>query len=227
LNRWPWARASSFSDMIKRALVFIMVAVAALGAVPNGQDRRVLDDRGRLLDAELALARTQKAYFFVDLAAERIELRIRGIVLKKWDIVSYGQWGRPLPSGSFKLLQKESLRTPARANITPDPVREKDNAPQGTDLKIMELGDMPGRFRFEFENGISIGFKAPARKIPARLGGLFQSIGRSLYLPLKTIWSIVRGIDFTDVQIGLKSQENAQSIYWTAQEGMSVLVLRK
>lgn len=210
--------------MRKRVILGTILATATLWAAAPTEGRRVLIDQGRLLEAELALVKTNKSYFFVDLAASRIELRIQGIVLKTWNVAEYTQWGRPLPSGSFKLVKKEALRTPRRTNITPGPDQEKQDKPKSSDPEVLELKDMPGRFSFEFENGIIIRFKSSARKIIPRLGYFLGSIGRAIYLPLKTIWAAVRRADFTDIQITAQSESDAQGIYWTAQEGMSVLV---
>lgn len=213
--------------MRKRMILGTILAAAALWAAPQTEDRRVLIDQGRLLEAELALAKTNKSYFFVDLAASRIELRIQGVVLKMWNVAKYAQWGRSLPSGSFKLLKKEALRTPRRTNITPGPDKEKQVKPKSSDPEVLELKDMPDRFSFEFEHGITIRFKSPARKIVPRLEYFWGVIGQAIYLPLKTIWAAVRRADFTDIQIIAQNESDAQRIYWTAQEGMSVLVFNK
>jgi hypothetical protein len=213
--------------MGKRMILGTILAAAALWAAPQTEDRRVLIDHGRLLEAELALVKTNKSYFFVDLEAKRVELRIQGVLLKTWNVAKYAQWGRPLPSGSFKLVKKEALRTPRRTNITPDPDKEKRNKAKSSEPEVLELKDMPDRFSFEFENGITIRFKSRTRKIFPRLGIFFGSIGRAIYLPLKTIWAAVRRADFTDIQITAQSKGDAQGIYWTAQEGMSVLVFHK
>jgi len=213
--------------MGKRVILGTILAAATLWAAPQTEDRRVLIDQGRLLEAETAIVKTNQSYFFVDLSARRIELRIQGVVLKTWNVAEYTQWGRPLPSGSFKLVKKEALRTPRRTNITPVADKEKQDKPKSSDPEVLELKDMPGRFSFEFENGITIRFKSPAKKIFPRLGYFLGSIGRAIYLPLKTIWAAVRHADFTDIQITAQRESDAQGIYWTAQEGMSVLVFRK
>jgi hypothetical protein len=213
--------------MRKIAISAILLAAAVLGAAPRLADKRVLVDQSKLLEAELALAKTNKSYFYFDLPANRVELRIQGVVLRSWDVAKYGQWGRPLPSGSFMLKKKEALRTPKRTNITPglDQVRsgkEKSNEPE-----VLELKDMPGRFSLEFDDGITIRFIASPRTVSARLTNVLSSLGRWLYLPLKTIMAAARRSDFTDIQLVLGNESDAQGIYWTAQEGMNVLVLRK
>jgi hypothetical protein len=213
--------------MRKIPISAIVLAAAVLGAAPRLADKRVLIDQSKLLEAELALAKTKKSYFYFDLPASRVELRIQGVVLRAWDVAKYKQWGRPLPSGSFKLKKKEALRTPKRTNITPGLDKVKSDKKKGSEPEVLELKDMPGRFSLEFENGITIRFNSSPQTVSARLTNMLSSLGRLLYLPLKTIMAAAMRSDFTNIQLVLGNESDAQGIYWTAQEGMKVLVLSK
>ena len=208
-------------------LTGLLLAAAAFGSALQITDRRVLLDQAKLLDAEVALAKSNKSYLYFDLSSNRVELRIQGVMLKTWDVADYSQWGRPLPSGSFKLEKKEALRTPKRKNITPVADKNKDEKNGGVDLEVLELKDMPGHFNFEFEKGITMRFKAVPHKLSMRLGNFFNSLGRLLTLPMKTILASLRKSNFTDIQLVLRNEIDAQGLYWAAEDGMSVLVLRK
>ena len=212
-----------------RRLTFagLILAAAALGAAPQIADRRVLLDQGRLLDRELAVAKSNKSYLSIDLPAGRIVLRNQGLTLKTWNIVRCSEWGRAFPSGSFKLKKKEALRTPKRKNITPGAEKEKREKPKGDDLEVLELKDMPGHFILDCEGGITIRFKYASGNLLKKLTDFVGALGRLAFLPLKTLTASVRSFDFTDVQIILPNENDVQSLYWTAEEGMSVLVLRK
>jgi hypothetical protein len=213
--------------MRKYLLTGLILAAAVLGATPQAADRRVLTDQAKLLDQELALAKTNKSYIYVDLSVGRVELRIQGLVLKTWAVSGYSQWGRPLPSGSFKLQKKEALRTPERKNITPGVEKEKGEKSNGGDLEVLEVKDMPGHFNLGCEGGITLRFRASSGKLSKRMAHFAASLGRSIYLPLRTLLASIRKSDFTDAQIVLTSETDVQSLYWTAEEGMSVLVMRK
>ena len=208
-------------------LAGLILAAAALGSAPQVADRRVLIEQGRLLDRELAVAKSNKSYLFIDLPAGRIELRNQGLVLRTWNITGFSQWGRLFPSGSFKLNKKEALRTPKRKNITPGAEKEKREKPKSDDLEVLEIKDMPGHFILDCEGGITLRFKYASGKLLKKLANLTDALGRLVYLPLKTLAASVRNFDFTDVQIILPSEKDVQSLYWTAEEGMSVFVLRK
>jgi hypothetical protein len=205
----------------------LILAAAAIGAAPQAADRRMLTDQSRLLDRELALAKANKSYLYVDLPAGRIELRIQGLVLKTWPVAEYSQWGRALPSGSFKLEKKDALRTPKRKNITPGAEKEKGEELKSNELEVLEVKDMPGHFNLNCEGGITLRFKSSTGRLFRKLGRGVGSLGRSIYLPLKTLLAAVKKTDFTDVQFNLASETDAQSLYWAAEEGMSVLVMRK
>jgi hypothetical protein len=213
--------------MKARRLFLFLLAAGILGAAPQAPDTRTLTDRGKLLDAEVLLAKTNKSYLYIDREAGRIELRIQGVVLKSWNMVSFKSWGRPLPSGAFKLTRKEALRTPKRKNITPNAESGKETKTEGKELEVLEVKDMPESFRFDCSAGITLHFRARPEGLFKRVGSFFGRLGRSLGLPLRTISAAARGADFTDIQIVLPSELDVKSLYWTAEDGSSVLVLSK
>jgi hypothetical protein len=213
--------------MRKSVSAVLIMAAAVLGAAPQAPDRRVLTEQAKLLDQELALAKTNKSYLYVDLSARRVELRIQGLVLKTWAVAGFSQWGRPLPGGSFKLRKKEALRTPERKNITPGAEKERSEKPKSGELEVLEVKDMPGHFNLGCEGGITLRFRASSGKLPIKMKNFIGSLARSIYLPVRTLLAAVRKADFTDVQIVLTSETDVQSLYWTAEEGMNVLVVHK
>jgi hypothetical protein len=213
--------------MKARRLFLFLLAAGTLGATPQAPNTRTLTDRGKLLDAEVLLAKTNKSYLYIDREAGRIELRIQGLVLKSWNMVSFKSWGRPLPSGVFKLIRKEALRTPKRKNITPNTESGKETKTADQGLEVLEVKDMPASFRFDCSAGITLHFRARPVGLLKRVGTLFGKLGRSLWLPLRTISAAARGADFTDIQIVLPGELDAKSLYWTVEDGSSVLVLNK
>ena len=211
--------------MSAKHIIFIILAAGAMSAAPQATENRGLIDRGKLLDAEVLLAKANKSYLYIDRAAARIELRNQGLVLKSWTVASFKTWGRSLPSGAFKLARKEDLRTPKRKNITPVAETGKEKKPESKDLEVLEVKDMPTSFRFDCSGGITLRFRARPKGLIKKVGTLLGSLGRSIVLPLRTIAAVARKIDFTDVQIVMPEELDAKSLYWTAEEGLSVLVL--
>lgn len=206
-------------------LTGILVTAAALAASAQPAERAALINQEKLLAAEINLAKTNKSYFYVDLKERRVELRIKGIVLKTWDVAGYSQWGRPLASGSFKIEKKEALRTPKRTNITPVADKGKNEKPKSGDLEVLEMKDMPAHFSFECEKGIMIHFKSRPKTVSDRVANFFGSLGRSIYLPIKTLLAAAKKTNFTDIQFVMRNKSDAQGIYWTAEEGMSLIIL--
>jgi hypothetical protein len=66
-------------------------------------------EENSLLRAEVQLAKSSKIYVIFDLAAKKITMKAKGIVLKELPVESYNLWGTPIRPRPLPLLGKTAL----------------------------------------------------------------------------------------------------------------------
>jgi hypothetical protein len=215
---------------VKRAPILAMYcAVLACGvfAQPSGD----LKSRNRLLESELALAKTGGSYMVIDIAGKAVSLRARGMIMRKWDIGSSRAWGKRIPMKTLKMKTKSALKPPQRANITPGkeekPAKESSSpaASSEPDLGILELKDMPVHYDLIFEDGIRVAVRPRSGKFGTRITSLGKTLGWYIGLPIKTIFRAIRKKPFTEISIVLSSEKDAREIYWAFLDGHRTIII--
>jgi len=185
------------------------------------------EEEGRLLEAELKLARKGRAYIILDTSPKRIYLKNRGITLREFEIIDTRHWGgREGVSGPIVLLKKRSLFKPERKEIKPPP-KDKDVEPVDTtpSLEFLELKDMPSNYTLLFEKGVSVSVRAtPGEGVIGWPKYLFLSMLRHIHYSFRTVWNYLRGKPFTMIELTM-NKEDAQALFWTLQEGVNILII--
>ena len=219
---------------MKRALRILILAGAAAALVTGAlaQSAAGLKSRNRLLESELALAKASGSYMVIDLAGKAISLKARGMTLRKWDIGSLRLWGKRIPMKTLMLQRKSALRPPQRTNITPGKDEAKPAAGSASpaasanpDLGILELKDMPLHYDLVFDDGIRVAVKPKTKKFGARMINLGKSLGWYLGLPIKTVFRTILKKPFTEISIVLRSEKDAQEIYWAYLDGHQTIII--
>ena len=153
-------------------------------------DKAALAKKQSSLNSEYALAKESQFYFVLDVLGRKLELRVRGMVLRSWPLQSMRFWGRPDFSGTVELVRKTTLKAPQRIVIKPGVGGKLEPAPAAKptpttgaapanpaefDLEALELKDMPKRFSLDFDNGLHV----TVRSKDAGSGGCLRSLGEA------------------------------------------------
>jgi hypothetical protein len=217
--------------------VMMMASWSAAGAT----DRAALAKKQSSLASEYTLAKDSNFYFVFDVLGRKLELRVRGMVLRTWPLRSMRFWGRPGFTGSVELVRKTTLKAPERIVIKPGEEEALVKVPAPTaksdaakavapataadyDLEALELRDMPQRFSLDFDNGLHVTVKA----VNADSGGLFKKLADAwqwyVALPLRTVFGTGGGKALSELELTFDDQKDAQSIYWHFFDGIKGLI---
>jgi hypothetical protein len=218
------------------ARIAVIILAGLVWAVPAAsQDKAGLFEKQNSLKSEYSLAKDSAFYFVLDILGRKLELRVRGMVLRSWEFQSMRFWGRPEFSGNVELVRKTALKAPKRIVIKPGGEDEKIEAapapvatPTGTDpaeftLEALELKDMPKKFSLDFDNGLHIKVKTAAS------GGLLGSM-REVWrwyvgLPLRNLFGPHTGAGLSELELTFDNDKDGQSIYWHLFEGIKGIIL--
>lgn len=167
------------------------------------------------LGVEYRLAGKPSFYFVLDLGAKVLELRVRGMTLRKWPIGGIRFWGEPAfrgESGTLELERKSALKVPERNVIKPGQAETVTSKPGEFELKALELKDMPDNFDLYFKSGLHIRVKTAGKGgLPSAIGGVFKWY---IALPLRNLFSSGKGKGPAELEISVPDRISAQSIYW-------------
>ena len=229
---------------MKKAAIFAALAAVALAGLGGAAatDKAALAKKQDTLTAEYGLAKEANFYFVFDVPGRKIELRVRGMVLKTWPVEAMRFWGRPDFSGTVELAKKTALKAPERIIIKPgeteEPVVKPAPAPVGKpaaagaaaasadyDLEALELRDMPKRFSLDLDNGLHI-------TVTAKTGGsmgfgarLKEAWRWYVRLPLMNLFGARQDKKLSELELVIADEKDAQSIYWHLFDGIKGIIL--
>ncbi len=206
---------------MRNKIAWIVILLSWLTAAAAADEKTKAFEQNKLLEAELALAKTSTSYLIMDFSEKSISLKSRGIILKKWEIRKARFWGQYVPIKAFVLLKKSAWFPPKRKNIVPGKEAQGD-----VDLEVLELKEMPSRYRLTFPDGIYISIRPRARKFFPFLGNIGTSIGRLTLLPLKALWFSMRKERFAEIELVMANYKEAKGLYWSFLEGQSCIIYR-
>jgi hypothetical protein len=179
------------------------------------EDATAIIEANRLLEEELKLAARPQIYLVLDLAAQVILIKSRGIELHRLPIAAWRQVGEGSLTGIFRLRARPSVNRPKAAPA--------DNT--NATVTAIELQHMPDQYDLVFDPGviISVGQSVRERPWPWVRGNVEEWWRRlSGMLGMK-----VDAESITAVRIHLTvAQEVAQSLAWTMTDGMPLIIGR-
>ena len=224
--------------MIKtRTLAAILLVSSIFGGPAAGADKADLAKKQNSLNSEYSLAKDSNFYFVLDVLGRKLELRVRGMVLRSWPFQSMRFWGRPELSGNVELVRKTALRAPERIVIKPGGDAEKvigvpapAAKPTGTDpaefnLEALELKDMPKIFSFDFDNGLRMLVKAKKAATGGPVGSMREAWSWYVDLPLRNLFSPPGGAGLSELELAFDNDKDAQSIYWHFFDGIKGIII--
>lgn len=232
---------------MKRTLIGAGLAgLAALGiilfAAPGraaSVDKAALAKKQDALTAEYSLAKDAKFYFVFDVRGRKMELRVRGMVLRSWPIEGMRFWGKPEFSGTVGLVKKTTLKAPERIVIKPGQEEELVKAPDPAakpaagapataadyDLEALELRDMPRRFSLDFDNGLHVIITARAGESRG-LGAKIKNAWRwHVTLPLRDVLGRSKEKARPELELVFADEKDSQAIYWHFFDGIKGLII--
>lgn len=228
---------------MRKSIAIAALAVMGLAAGWAGTaDRTDLAKKESALASEYSLAKESKFYFVFDVLGRKLELRVRGMVLRTWPLQAMRFWGRPDLAGSVALVRKTTLKSPERIVIKPGEEEAAAPAPATPaakpaasaaapataadfDLEALELRDMPKRFSFDFDNGLHVTVKAKNSDERGFAGTLTDAWRWYVDLPLRNLFGSREGKAISELELTFDEEKDAQSIYWHFFDGIKGIIL--
>ena len=173
-----------------------------------------------MVEQEISLAKSAGIYAVLDLGLKSLELKTRGMTLKRWEVVRSRSWGRAVEPRVYKILKRSTLFPPKRTNITPTPGEE----PKDVELGVLELSKMPTHFSINFEEGVRLKVRPKTKNVFKWLRNVGAAIVWYGFLPYKTVWRSVSKKPFTEIEIVAKSEQDARAIYWSFYENLNAVI---
>lgn len=226
---------------MKKALAAAVLGTLALAASGRGgdPDPAALAKRQAALAAEYGLAKEARFYFVLDVLARRLELRVRGMVLRSWPLQGMRFWGHPGFAGTVELVKKSALKAPERIVVKPGETGEASPAPppkpenKGTgaasageyDLEALELSDMPKAFSLDLDNGLHISVRSSDAGARSPASKLREALRWYVGLPLRNLFGSREGKKISELELVFAQGQDAQAIYWHFFDGIKGLIL--
>lgn len=216
-------RKGPFAGPLGSALLFacLLCGTSLFAADPAPQpsgpeEPALLREANRVLEEEIKLASVPHIYLLLDLSADSLQIKGRGLELHRIDILSWhasggeARWGGP-----YRLKARPPVERP---KIQPAQDKEANSEP----AEPINVNDMPAEYLLEFEPGLLVNVGPPVgeqpwlwvknrlregwRRLAVKLGqaGAAPAPDRVLRLTL--------------------SQEQARSLAWSVTDGMPLLI---
>jgi len=168
---------------------------------------------GKLLEAELQLARSGRLYVIFDLVDSEVAVKASGATLTRMQLRDRHHAGPAPAPRTLTLVSRETSSPPQREAIRiPGQGDDEDVSvdPGGSvELQALELDDMPDSYRLTLEDGTSIAVQPSnanwIRRLAQALGQLFAT-DKSAHLQLTL------------------EQRDARQLYWSFADKSSCLV---
>ncbi len=215
-----------------RRIALFAVLAACLATRSGGEGGASADlaaalARQAFAEAELSLAERPRFYVVFDLDRGAVLLKAKGNVFREWEAREIaGSWGGRPPTGALRLERRSTLFPPKRVRLSPPPPDDggegKEAVAPAPPEEILEVADMPVRYRLRFADGTVV------RVAPAPTGA-FDRVASWLRrrvddaaLPLRCAWDRSRGGSGVFVYLDLEA-DDAKALYWAFSEGMEAL----
>ena len=201
-------------------IFFLSALTVGWSAEPEAVPHLDLNDPGalqeaiRLLDEEVKLAARPHTYVVIDLVANTVLIKGRGIELHRF------------PVDNWSASHLGDVTTTFRLRERPPVSRRKIDPAGGTEQSPISLDDMPTDFTLEFTPSLTITVQASAPGHPWRW---LAFKGREWWTWLKG-WGLILATGYPPSSApALRltvAQDHAQSLAWAVTDGMPFLVRR-
>jgi len=217
--------------------LFLFLILFSIGGSPQaiaggdsiGQKIRVLKDENCLLEAELGLASKGTSYVILDLRTDsdsvpmRIRFKNRGIVLREFDADRIKHRGiKGLVIEPIPLVRKMAFFPPKRKEIKPH--KPEDGVDTIVQLDFLELKDIPSNYTLSFGRELLVSITGQPKGLIPKFIHLIRSILIHIRYSLTIVWNHLWKNKFAIIEI-VMGKEDAQALYWSLEEGMSIVIV--
>ncbi len=211
--------------LIFSALSILGLGAAGIGPVPAPDSEGQLT--AAVLNSEYGLAKGPDFYFVLDLKGGRMELKVKGVVMKTWPLQGVRFWGRPDFPATIEISRKSALRAPRRFKIKPpqdNEERSDEVDPAGFELDALEISDMPRGFSLISKEGARLMVRARGGGPGSWLGSVVSFVAWRTLIPVQHLFRTMARKPRFAVEIWFKEKKDAQYVYWTFFEGIKGIV---
>ena len=202
-----------------RVLAAALLGLGLAAPATADDDPQALWRRNRRLAAEAALAATPKPYFVLDFEGRRISLMTRGMALFELPVEQAFLWGRRPAIGPTAVEARDALARPAIR-----PGDDKPDKPMNIDDQLLELVDMPTRYRMRLAGDIEVEIVSLAEGRWPLLRQRLDLWRWRLSRPLATLRQRRERHETTTVLLVLRA-EDARRMYWSFFEGLDGILI--
>lgn len=191
----------------------------------GSMDRAAILHEEKLISAEYEMAKKTKYYFILHIGEKKMELKVRGMVLRTWNIDEIRFWGKPEfegKNGSIVLARKTTLKAPARTVIKPGAEEETPSDPASFNLNTLELDDMPDSFELNFDTGLVV--KMNVKKPLNFSGKVKATINEDIIAPVRRFLDSRKGKSMSELEISFADPNEPKAIYWCFVEGIEGII---
>jgi len=206
--------------------LFVFLLWSPAFSVNNAEEENRLRKENKLLEVELKSADKPVTYVVLDMDKKKIYFKIRGVILKEFDIINTEVLGIGHLKESYQLNNIKAIFSPKRKEIKPSKQRDTDrysDNPQEKDTFGIE--DMPSSYTMIFDNGLIISVT------PQFHDGFFFSILNRINSGMKRfwnsselVWKYFKKNPFIKIQV-VMSSDNARAIYWSLSEKTKFIII--
>jgi hypothetical protein len=208
-------------------IIILTITGGAVSYVPENDAITAIEEK-LLLEAELELSKNPDLYCVINLREKKIQMKVRGVILKEWETESMRFWGNPIPLTPLPLAKKSTLYKPKRENITPNGKEEKKDSPSPeAKVQAFEVGSMPSTYTLIIGGGIKVSIRTkPEDRFFAKLANVGLNIKWYTAPPLRALWNrYKKEKPFTLIDVVFKDKKEAQALYWTFTEGAQCVII--
>jgi hypothetical protein len=207
---------------MRRTLILIALALTGIASpgLARGAETPESPQGNRITEAESTLAKTPDFYFMMNLGSRTIDLKARGLVLRRWAPSRIRFWGTPVPFRVLSLARKTALTLPQRRVIKPGEPETISIKPGEFELEALEVKDMPPAYTLELEDGTKIMVVPKAKGLAA----VWRDVKWYGGLPLKTLKLRGQKRNITLIELSFEDPKEGQAMYWALTEGLKGFV---
>ncbi|MBI3812858.1 MAG: hypothetical protein HY279_00095 [Nitrospinae bacterium] len=182
------------------------------------------------LELELKAAVKPSIYAALDIEAKKIYLKIKGVVVKEFNIAGIETIGSGYFNGYYSMVKRKAVFPPRRIEIKPQQNKERGNAAGSANEPAQQpdtfdIEDMPSDYTLIFNEGLSISVS------PRFKGGFFMSVLNQTIRGLRyiwnsscRIWNYFKDTPFIKIQI-VMDRDDARALYWSLPDNADFIVI--
>lgn len=174
------------------------------------EDPDSLREANRVLEEEIKLAAKPQIYLLLDLPANAMSIKGRGIELHRFPIVSW------------RASTQRPLGTVFRLQARPPVARPKAAIAENPDQAPIELKDMPVAFELQFDPPLTLWIAPPATEGP---WGWVKSRSKEWWNRFRSWVAPDAAANAPHLRLTL-STDDARSLAWSVTDGLPLLIIR-